>query len=100
MLHGRRLLANSQGLDVDQHTLMQLAGPIACMAVNSLSVVSTCVAGLLCIVCGVQGLSIILPALPNLATNYFASQHAGHEIDCEQYSLDEQPPSCQVGGAA
>jgi hypothetical protein len=49
-----------------------------------------------CTVLSIQGLSIILPPLPQLATNYFASQHAGESLLCEEYSLEEQPLACQV----
>lgn len=45
-----------------------------------------------------QGLSFILPALPDLATDFFASRHAGEQLQCEEYGFDEQPKACQVGG--
>lgn len=44
-----------------------------------------------------QGLSFILPALPDLATDFFASRHAGERLQCEEYGFDEQPRACQVG---
>jgi hypothetical protein len=41
-----------------------------------------------------QGLSAIVPVLPGLATNFFASRRAGVQLDCE--ALSPEPPACQV----
>lgn len=41
------------------------------------------------------GFATLVPMLPTLLTNYFASRIAGHAIDCEQYVVNEQPAACQ-----
>lgn len=84
-----------------EHTLSFETASPTCRAWASLSSSIPSLTPVLCLlVClPMQGLSIILPALPQLATNYFASRHAGYPIDCDAYSMSEQPKACQVGSS-
>jgi MFS family permease len=41
------------------------------------------------------GFATLMPLLPTLLTNYFASRHAGCELDCQQFNVGQQPAACQ-----
>eukprot|EP00775_Hariotina_reticulata_P002210 gene2210-2525_t len=41
------------------------------------------------------GFATLIPVLPTILTNFFASRHAGTEIDCQQFSQEQQPAACQ-----
>lgn len=40
------------------------------------------------------GFATVIPSLPTLFTNYFASKAAGHALDCETFPAGKQPPPC------
>ena len=48
--------------------------------------------------CG-AGASLVLPALPNLLTNFFASKAAGAQIDCQQFTSSHPEPCIQGSDA-
>jgi hypothetical protein len=45
--------------------------------------------------CHTAGFATLIPVLPTVLTNFFASRHAGTEIDCQQFSKEQQPAACQ-----
>ena len=43
-----------------------------------------------------SGFCVIIPFIPNLVTDFFASQDAGSRIRCEDYSPANKPIACIV----
>lgn len=41
------------------------------------------------------GFATLFPVIPTLVTNGFASQAAGHYVDCQQFTPATSPPYCR-----
>lgn len=46
------------------------------------------------IMMGVSGAAISMPFVPNISTNFFASQRAQHKVDCTTFTHANQPEAC------